>query len=268
MSSDPSAPTSAGTAEDDYAFTYDEMFNRTQRRALRDLPALVRSSIRLLRRAAGREFVAVTVAQIIGAILAAAELLALRQLLDRVVRLDEVGAGAVAPWGALVVGLFALTAVVGIGRSELQRVLTDLVSRHAQQQVAEAASKADLIDFDRSAFHNRLQRVLANATVRPIQLTAALVGLAGSAFAAIAVLVTLGAIEPILLPVALAGALPLWLATRATTRLNVDFDVEQTEISRQREYLLYLLSTKDAAKEIRGLQPGPLPERPSHRVVE
>ena len=251
MSSDPSAPTPAGTAEDDYAFTYDEMFRRTQRRALRELPALVRSSIRLLRRAAGREFVAVTVAQIIGAGLAAAQLLAMRQLLDKVVRLDEVGAGAVAPWGALVVGLFALTAVVTIGRNELQRVLTDLVSRYAQRQVADAASKADLIDFDRSSFHNRLQRVLANATVRPIQLTAALVGLAGSAFAAIAVLVTLGVIEPILLPVAVAGAVPLWLATRATTRLNVDFDVEQTEISRQREYLLYLLSTKDAAKEVR-----------------
>ena len=235
------------------SFTYDELLTRRQARSMRALPGLLRSSVRLILRSAKREFVAVTVLQVIAALLAAAQLLAMRQLLTRVVALGKsTTAGDVLPWGAIVVGIVTVSGIVGLARGEIGRVLTDLVAREAQEEVAKAASTADLIDFDRSAFHNRLERVLANSSFRPMQLTGAVVGMVGAAVAILAVVVTLGAIQPVLVLVALVGAVPLLIATRATTRLNVDFEVEQTEVSRQRQYLLYLLSQKDSAKEIRG----------------
>ncbi len=234
-------------------FTYDELVDLRQKRSLRALPALLRSSIRLITRAARREFVAVAVLQLVSSLLAAAQLLAIRQLLTRVVNLGKTaGAGEVLPWAIVVVTLLTISAIINLARGELQKVVTDLLSREAQEDVVRAASAADLIDFDRSAFHNRLERVLANSTFRPMQLATALIGMVGSLLAMVAVAITVAMIQPALLLVALAGSLPIVLATRAATLLNIDFEIEQTEVSRQRHYLLHLLSQKDTAKEVRG----------------
>lgn len=250
-------PADPAVDEEDVPFTYDEMWGNPRNRSLRDLPASVASSFRLLRRSAPRELVGVSVLQVVGGVLAGVQLVLVRELLVRVVGEGSVDAGDVLPWGAAVICALTISALVGLWRGELQRILGECVSREAQSEVAQAASSAELIDFDRPAFHNRLQRVLANSTYRPVQLTGAVTAMIGAVVAAVAVVVTLLSIEPLLVVVSVLGAVPLWLATRATTRLNVDFEVEQTEPSRQREYLLYLLSRRDSAKEIRAYQLAP-----------
>jgi ATP-binding cassette, subfamily B, bacterial len=247
-----SASASVSEANGDETFTYDQLFEKNRNRSFRELPSLTHSSIRLIVRAAKREFIAVSVLQVFLALFGALQLLAMRRLLGQVLGLGTTTkVGDVLPWGSAVVGLVTASGIAGLARSEVQRVLTDLVAREAQIEVANAASTAQLIDFDRAPFHNRLQRVLANSTMRPMQLTSGLISIVGAALSIIAVVITLGAIEPILVGVALIGAIPLVLSTRITTRLSIDFEVEQTEVARQRDYLLFLLSQKDSAKEIR-----------------
>ena len=251
-------PTVDGDAGDESSpFTYEELWGRRASRSLRDLPAVTRSSVRLLWRAARTETLGVTLLQVLSGLLAAAQLVAGRELLTRVVGGDEVTVARVLPWGVVVVCVLTVSALVNVIRSELQRVLGECVAREAQNDVAAAASSAELVEFDRPEFHNRLQRVLANSTIRPVQVTGALVGMVGAVVAATAVALTLVAIEPLLLVVSVVAAVPLWLATRATTRLNVEFEVSQTEPNRQREYLLYLLSERNAAKELRAYELAP-----------
>ncbi len=246
-------------------FTYDELW-KPGAKDLRDLPTVVRSSIRLLRRAAPIETVWVALLQVVAGLLTAGQLLVGRELLARVTGNDPVTVARVLPWACLAIGMVTVSAVVGVVRSELQRILGECVAKEAQSEVAAAASNAELIEFDRPAFHNRLQRVLANSSFRPVQVTGGLVGVIGSVVAGGAVVVTLAAIQPLLLMVSVLGSVPLWLATRATTRMNVDFEIAQTEPSRQRDYLLHLLSDRDAAKEVRSYQLAPF-FRSRHREL-
>ena len=240
---------------DDTALTYDDLWGSTGR-SLKDLPSVLAGSFRLLRRAASRLFAATLILQVIGGILAGVQLYVGRELLTRVIGPGRITVSSVMPWGFAFVAVLTALSLVGLVRKELQRIVAESVARIAQREVMRAASTADLIEFDRPQFHNRLQRVLANSTYRPVQLTATLIGVIGAGVAMAAVVITLGSIEPVLVAVALAGSIPLWVATRAATKISIAFEVEQTEPSRQRDYLLFLLSTRDAAKEIRAYQLG------------
>ncbi len=240
---------------DDATLAYDDLWGSTGR-SLKDLPSVLVRSFRLLRRAAARLFAATLVLQVIGGILAGVQLYVGRELLTRVIGPGRITVSSVMPWGFAFVAVLTALSLVGLVRKELQRIVAESVARIAQREVMRAASTADLIEFDRPQFHNRLQRVLANSTYRPVQLTASFVGVIGAGVAMAAVVVTLGSIEPVLVVVALAGSIPLWVATRAATKISIAFEVEQTEPSRQRDYLLFLLSTRDSAKEIRAYQLG------------
>ncbi len=240
---------------DESPLTYEDLWGSTAR-SFRDLPAVLVGSFRLLRRAGRHLLTATVVLQVVGGVLAGVQLAVGRQLLTQVLGGSKVTLRSVMPWGLAFVGVLTTLALISIVRTELQRVLAESVAREAQREVSRAASTAELIDFDRPAFHNRLQRVLTNSTFRPVSITAAFVGAIGAAVAMAAVVVTLGSIEPLLVLIALVGSVPLWLATRAATKISVAFEVEQTEPSRQRDYLLYLLSMRDSAKEVRAYQLG------------
>jgi ATP-binding cassette, subfamily B, bacterial len=241
--------------DDSELLTYDDLWGSSAR-SVRDLPAVVLRSFRMLRRAAPRLLIVTIAIQVISGLLAGIQLVIGRGLLSRVLDERRVTVAAVVPWGLAFVGVLTALAVLSILRSETQRILAESVARDAQREVTRAAASAELIDFDRPAFHNRLQRVLANSTFRPVAITSSFVGSIGAGVAMTAVVITLGSIEPVLVLIAVVGSVPLWLATRATTKINIAFEVEQTEPSRQRDYLLYLLSTRDSAKELRAYRLG------------
>ena len=236
--------------DDASPLTYEDLWGSTAR-SFRDLPAVVVGSFKMLRRAGPRLLMATVVLQIVGGALAGVQLAIGRELLTRVLGRAKVTVGSVMPWGLAFVGVLLLLALIGVVRNELQRILGESVARDAQREVTRAAASAELIEFDRPSFHNRLQRVLTNSTFRPVSITGSFIGVLGAGVAMAAVVVTLGSIEPLLVGLAIVGSVPLWLATRAATRISVAFEVEQTEPSRQRDYLLYLLTTRDSAKEIR-----------------
>jgi len=82
------APRSDGD-EPHVPFTYDELRRRRRDRPLRELPSLTRASIRLVRRAAPRELRFEVLLSIAAGVFAALQLVFTRQLLQRLLQVDD-----------------------------------------------------------------------------------------------------------------------------------------------------------------------------------
>ena len=136
-------------------------------------------------------------------------------------------------------------------RIEFQRLLSELVARSATQQVVEAASSADLIRFENPAFHDRLQRAIVNATVRPLEMTTGLMTVTGSFLSTLAIGLALAFIDPLFALLAVVAGIPVTLSNLRVGRALYPFDVEQTPTDRERNYVQNLLVGKDAAKDLR-----------------
>src|SRR4051812_16434926 len=153
-------------------FNLDETLAPVRDRSLRRLPSLIRGSVQLVRTAARREVFWFAVVQVLGAVAVGAQLLAGKEVLNRILASTDGGSGTfsdVLPWlGALALAT-TVTSFANTFKNEQQTLLTELVSRHATGTVLDVASHVKLLAFEHPVFHDRLQRALANATTRPIQ---------------------------------------------------------------------------------------------------
>ncbi len=149
---------------------------------------------------------------------------------------------------------FAVQGAASVWLNEVRVVLGELTTRHALAQISGVATRAPLIEFDRPSFHDLLTRALRSGTSRPMQVTSALTTIASALVLCVALVVTLALIQPLVLLVLLAGGVPAWLLTRQATRLGYRFQVDETEPDRRRSYLLYLLTSRAAAAELRAYQ--------------
>lgn len=247
--SDAGRPSERG---DDPGFTWAGLRERRQDRPVSELPRLTGDAVRLVWRAARPELVVVMSLTVLVAALTALQLLLTREVLASFFEVDGGAASheVIAPLAAFLV-VWTVLSVVSLVLGERRRVMSELVARYAQQLIASAAVTADLVDFERPRFHNQLQRSLAHASSKPIQVTFALLGVA-SAFATIAgVSVALAFAEPVLLLLVVVAFGPMWMVSRALSRIAYGFDLEQTEDDRRRSYLLSLLTHKRPAKEVR-----------------
>ena len=120
--------------------------------------------------------------------------------------------------------------------------------------MAKAAAQADLVDFERPAFHDRLQRTIANAGSRPIEITYSLMNIVGAVITAIGIIIALAFVQPVLLLLVLVAFAPVWIIARQLSRISFRFDVQETEQDRRRNYLLMLLTMKPPAKEVRAFE--------------
>ncbi len=236
-------------------FTYADLTRRRTSRPLRELPGLVADAVRLVQAAAPRELAVSVVLSVVAALLLAAQLLVARVLLSKV---SDVGDGS--DLGPLVPSLVAFVVVfTGLGvvsalQAERRRVLAELVTRSAERTVADAATRASLLDFESPSFHNRLKRALVNASFRPVSLTFALISLISGLLTVAGVMVAILVIEPLLLVLVVIAIGPAWLGTKRMTRLGYQFDLAETENDRRRGYLLHLLTDKAAAREVRSYE--------------
>ena len=236
-------------------FTYADLTRRRTSRPLRELPSLVADAVRLVQAAAPRELAVTVTLSVVSGLLLAAQLLVARSLLSKV---GEVGDGSdlgpLIPSLVVFVAVFAGLGVVTALQAEKRRVLAELVTRSAERTVADAATRATLLDFESPSFHNRLKRALVNASFRPVSITFALVSLISGLLAAAGVAVAILLIEPVLLVLVAISIGPAWLGTKRLTRLGYQFDLAETENDRRRGYLLHLLTDKSAAREVRSYE--------------
>ncbi len=238
-------------------FDLDELYHPTTERSVRQLPRLLAGAVRLVWSAARRQLLLTTGLQVVGSAAMAAQVLVGKQLLTKLLA-DNTSKdfSSTVPSVVLLVAALAVSSVTTIVRYEVQRLLAEMVARSATQQVVDAACRADLARFEDAAFHDRLQRAIVNATIRPLQMTNGLLSVGSSALSVLAVGAALVTIEPLFFALSVVAAVPLILASLRVGRALYRFAVEQTPTDRQRNYIQLLLVDKGPAKEIRAYQLG------------
>ncbi len=225
---------------------------RRQRRSVRRLGRLVGRSTRLVWASGRGLFVALGVLQVATAATLAGQVLAVEAFLTAVL---EVGAGD--PVGPLVgpvawlASLLAAAALLGSVQGYLRRFLGDAVARRTQLEILDVATRVSLREFEHPRFYDAVQRVQTSASTRPMQVTQALMTIAGAVAVTVGVGATLAAIDPLLLGLLVLGGLPLLLTNRQESRLEFEFTVAQTYPLRERGYLTYLLTGRPESKEVR-----------------
>jgi len=239
------------TDSDDPA-TIDDLFNPSSTRGARRFPEMFARALRISYKAAPRQLIIVSALQIVAGVGLAVEVLLARDLLAVLTgEHGKVSMHAALPY---VIALALVTAglqFAATATTEVNRVLSGLVEQFAIGQVAEAASSVDLLDYERTEFHNALQRAQIAATSRPVQMVNGLTMIVGSAFGIIGIGFALVIIQPVIVLLLAIGFIPVWLASRRSSRLLHDYAVAQTERDRQRSYLFLILTHRDLAAEIR-----------------
>src|ERR1700722_12230211 len=100
-------------------------------RRLRELPALLGRAVALVWNAAPRELALTGALQLVASGGLAAQLLVSRGLLTQILKGQQHGYGPAVPYIVALAVIIAIVAMVNAARSELQRTLTELVSRYA-----------------------------------------------------------------------------------------------------------------------------------------
>jgi ATP-binding cassette subfamily B protein len=233
-------------------FNIDQLLRPEPGRRLRRLPRLVGRAMSLAWRAAPRELVTSGALQVGAGVGVAVQLLAGREVLQRVLESGGQGSfAAVLPVLALLAVVTALVSFANLGRIEQQRILSELVGRHSVNQVLKVATSVDLLAYERPGFHDRLQRAQLNAQMRPAQMATGVLGVISALSAIAGIGAALLFLQPVFLALVLLAYIPAWYATTRASKLVYQFSVEQTERDRRRAYLFRLLSGKEQAKEIR-----------------
>jgi ATP-binding cassette, subfamily B, bacterial len=218
----------------------------------RDLPKLLLDSIKLVWSAGRNTFLLTSVLQLVAAIGIVAQLFVGKEVLSTV--LDAGSSVSFADLAPVLVALVAVTVALDLARaiqSEQSRVLGELVGRKAIDRVMDVSTRIDLLAFESPDFYDRLQRARAQGQFRALQTVNGLLGIVGSSFAAVSILLALAALQPLLLPFVVIGYVPLWIVASLNTRDLYEFTRGMTPNERQRYYLQNVLMGRNPAKEVR-----------------
>lgn len=233
-------------------FNYLEFRTQRPSRSLRRLPRLLAASFRLVWRAARGHFLVAMVLQLAAGAGVAAQILVGRWLLQRLL-----GDGDVTEFSSvlpLLVALGVVSAAVSFANQAMglqQQLVGSLLANHALERIHRITTRVDLLAFESPQFHDRLQRAVVNAQLRPMQLTTGTLNLLSSLLAIGGIAVALLIIEPLFVLLMALAYVPTWLATTMAARAGYAFSVEQTERDRRRLYHSQLLTGRAEAKEIR-----------------
>lgn len=221
----------------------------------REFPALVRSSLSLARDAGSRELAVTATVQFATALAVAGQLLVAREIVGDLVRTQRLSNTAL--WIVLIIGTVALLSVARVVQNELSRLLGELIARRTIGDVIAVATCVDLLAFESDTFHDRLYRAQVQGQSRAFQMVSALFNVTGGAVSSVAILTALGSMNPLLLPVAILGYIPLAVASRLNTRDTYAYVFGMTPRDRKRAYLQSLMLAREPAKEIRAYNLAP-----------
>lgn len=221
------------------------------RRSLGRLGGLVGYSIAMVWEAARAPFLGLTSLQLVNAALLAGQVFAVQAVLDGILNLAERGAASVVVPVVVLAALTAATAVTGSVQGSLSRYVGESVSKTMWQRVLGVSTSVGLRQFEDPSFFDRLERVRGSALTRPFQVTNGVIASIGAIAAGVGLAITLASFNPILLPLILISGVPLLFTSRAESRLEFRFNVEQTPRVRLRTYMTILLTGRDEAKEVR-----------------
>lgn len=238
--------------------TLDDVLWSSGRRDPRRFPRLVAQAFRVVWAAAPRPLLVAGILQVMAGLSLAGQLIVVRHVISQVQDTRNPPSVMDLLFPLIVFGgLLLVVAMTMLAQRELQRILSDRVERHTTRDVIDVATRVDLIEFDRPAFHDRLQRARVNASARPVQIANGVVSLLGGLVTVLAVGATLLWIEPLVVLILLLGGVPTLIANRLSARVLHAHKVRQTPGDRRRAYLYQVLSRKEEAQEIRAFDSTP-----------
>jgi ATP-binding cassette subfamily B protein len=220
---------------------------------LRQFPHRTLAALRLVWRASPRQLVMVIALQLgVGGGIAL-QLLVGRNVLAELMAAQAGGGGmgSLLPQLALLVGATIFIGALAALAAHQQRLLIELVGRHTYDRIIDVASEVELALFEDAAFYDRLTRARVSGLQRPIEIVNGICGLTMALLTSlgiIAVLVTMHSLLPLLVA---ASAIPVLVATLYNSRQAYEFEYAWTPQSRERAYLMELLTGRAPAKEVR-----------------
>ena len=224
-----------------------------QRKSVGRLTRLIARSLSMVWQSARAPFAALIGLQILNAVALLFQIVAIELALTAVLEISGSGGNF---WSLgqpvlLLAGLTAATAVIASVQVGLGRYTAELVAAIMWQRVLRVATRVDLRKFESARFYDRLQRVQASAMTRPYQITYGLVATIGAATASAGLVVAIVLLHPALLPLLIIGGVPVLITSRRQSQLEFDFLARQSQSMRLRNYLTWVQTGRDEAKEVR-----------------
>lgn len=237
---------------------YDRIRAPAEGRDFKLLIALIAKAVKIIWQVAPRQLSVATAVQVMAAVAAAVQLVFAREVLAQLIPMagHHLRVSAVLPYFAGLAGATAIAAFATTVQSELTLLIGELVGRRAVGDVADAAGAVDLEAFERPGFYDRLERAHFNAMNRNMAAVTSFLGLISSLLATIAIAAVLLAVAPLIVPLILADALPVWLVSARNSREHHAFQTRMTTRNRERRYLLEAITGREYAKEIRSFDLG------------
>jgi len=233
----------------------DIMYPDSARGSARELPRLAWQALSLSWAAGRGELATASILGLLVGTCVALQVLAVQAVLETVVNAGSSGSFAsVLPALALLGGITVLINVAAALEAERNRLLSELVSRHALDRIVDVATRVDLLAFESPDFYDRLQRARAQGQIRALQMVNGLLGLGGAVVASVGIVLALVTFQPLLLPFAALGFVPFWVVSARNARDLYFVTFGMTPNERQRSYLVALLLEREPAKEVRAFQ--------------
>ena len=224
-----------------------------QRKSVGRLTRLIARSLSMVWQSARTPFAALGGLQLLNAVALLFQIVAIELALTAVLEITGSNANfwSLAQPVLLLAGLTAATAVIASVQVGLGRYTAELVAAIMWQRVLRVATRVDLRKFESARFYDRLQRVQASAMTRPYQITYGLVATIGAATASAGLVVAIVLLHPALLPLLIIGGVPVLITSRRQSQLEFDFLARQSQSMRLRNYLTWVQTGRDEAKEVR-----------------
>jgi ATP-binding cassette subfamily B protein len=223
-----------------------------RRRQLGRTPRLVRDALRIVWSAARGRLLATMAVHLLVSVALAGQLLIARRILEELI---AVGDGAAtsslyAPFAAFTaVGI--LIATLNALAAYLQRLLVELVGRYAFDEIVVVGSSVDYRLLETPGFYDQLQRALNSGDFRITDMVTSLTQLLGALMTTVAIAAVLLVLSPLLLVLVGLAAIPALAAAIRNSRESYAFEYAMTSEARERAYVLNLVTSRAAGKEVR-----------------
>ena len=240
-------------------FTAADLVGPADRRGqLLRTPRLTVEALRLVYGASRRHMITMLFFQLVAGTGVAVQLLIAREIMQKLVGVTQGGAASdlYLPLGYFTAVAVALAAAKALA-DHRQRLLAEFVGRYAFDRIVTAASTVEYRAFETPRFYDELQRAMGSGELRILDMVNSVSQLTAALITTVGIAAVLATIEPLLLAFVVVAAVPALLAAVHNSRQTYAFDYAMTPESRERAYVLSLLTSRNAAKEVRLLDLAP-----------
>jgi ATP-binding cassette subfamily B protein len=164
---------------------------------------------------------------------------------------EGIGLGPILPDLALLVGITVVLGAVGSLVAHEQGLLGELVGRYTYDRIIDVATTVRVSLFEDPTFYDELTRARTSGLVRSMGIVNSINTITMSVVAAAGIGVALFTMHVLFLPLVIVGSVPVLIATLYNSRQTYVFEYLWTPHSRERAYLMDLLTNSDSAKELR-----------------